>query len=133
MGWGEGMARILVVDDEPEVRALFCEVLRNAGHIVAEAHDGGRALEMVSSAKPDLVVLDIFMPGRDGVEVLIALRQSNPEVRIVTCSGGGQARIFDFLEMTRKLGADLALLKPILPDEFLRHIEDCLASPPDRS
>lgn len=127
------MARILVVDDEPDVRALFCEILRNAGHTVAEASNGSRALDMVSSAQPDLIVLDIFMPGRDGVEVLIAIRQSYPEIRIVTCSGGGQARIFDFLEMTRKLGADLALLKPILPDEFLRHIEACLASTPDRS
>ena len=69
------MARILVVDDHPSVRALLRDVLELAGHVVRVAEDGYAALRAVAAERPDVVVLDVVMPGMDGHEVLARLRE----------------------------------------------------------
>ncbi len=70
------MARLLVVDDDPSVRALLCDVLGLEGHVVTEVADGYAALRALAAARPDCVVLDVRMPGMDGHEVLRRIRAS---------------------------------------------------------
>jgi two-component system, OmpR family, response regulator ResD len=70
------VARILVVDDDPSVRALLCDVLELEGHVVTEVADGYAALRALAVARPECVVLDVRMPGMDGHEVLARVRAS---------------------------------------------------------
>ena len=74
------MARVLVVDDETDLRNLVADILIDAGHDVIKAEDGGAALEKAWTEQPDIILLDVMMPVMDGFEVLTKLRQ-NPATR----------------------------------------------------
>ncbi len=84
------MARILVVDDEENIRLLYQEELEDEGYEVIVAEDGKKALELFSQMKPDLVTLDIQMPGMNGIEVLERIREMSKEVPIILCTAYGE-------------------------------------------
>ncbi len=83
------MSRILIVDDEPDLRYLLRRILESAGHEVAEAGHGTEALECVRASRPDLVVTDMMMPVMDGVELIRQLRAdpSTAEMPILAATG----------------------------------------------
>jgi len=130
------MARILVVDDEPEIRDLCVVALREAGHHVLQADNGQMALDLHRRAPQDLVLLDMFMPIKDGLETLKALRESQKMPKIIAVSAGwrvtgrkhandGPPR--DVLEEARAAGADAILQKPFDPDDLVRTVQTLLA------
>ena len=84
------MKKILVVDDEESIRFLYKEELEDEGYIVECAKDGEEAIEKVSVFKPDLVSLDIKMPGMDGIEALKRIREKERQLPIVLCSAYGE-------------------------------------------
>jgi two-component system response regulator MprA len=110
--------RVLVVDDEPALRHAFADVLSDAGYEVATASDGRAALETIRAEKPDLVVMDVMMPGLDGVEVSQAIR-ARPDVPkpfvILMSAGVNRVRLDG--------AADGFLAKPFDLDELLDLIE----------
>lgn len=106
------MAHILIADDEPGIRDSTRAVLERDGHIVSEEADGLRVIDVVVARRPDLVILDMGMPGRDGLDTLAALRQDHPAIKILAVSGG------DALEEARLLGAHATLEKPYRRDEL---------------
>lgn len=114
--------RILVVDDDPDIRGLVRELLERRGFAVAEAKDGREALQEFYSGRPDLVVLDVAMPGLDGWETLERIRELS-DVPVVMLT----ARSAE-LEKTRGLraGADDYVTKPFGRQEFLARIEGLL-------
>ena len=128
------MARILVVDDEPEIRDLCAVTLREAGHHVVLADNGQSALDIHRIAPQDLVLLDMFMPIKDGLETLTALRGASPPPKIIAVSAGwrvtgrrktdGVPR--DVLDVARERGADAILHKPFDPDELVRTVQTLL-------
>jgi CheY-like chemotaxis protein len=118
------IATILVIDDEAEVRQTLARML--AGHAVHEAADGGAGLALAAELAPDLVVTDILMPEKEGIETIRELRRAHPRVRILAISGGGQSGTLDFLDMARALGADAALAKPFRRSELLEMVERLL-------
>src|SRR6266480_7062891 len=85
-----GVARILVMDDDELLRGALRVVLEAAGYEVIEAADGDAGLRLQREQAADLVLVDIFMPERDGLEVIRALRAEIPEPKIISMSGGGQ-------------------------------------------
>jgi two-component system nitrogen regulation response regulator NtrX len=116
------MNHILVVDDEAEIRALLEEILREEGYSVAGAADAGEAIALLRDAPYDVVLLDIWLPGRDGLELLSDLRESPPETRpeVVMISGHGtiEAAVkatklgaYDFLEKPLSLERTLIVVK----------------------
>ena len=115
------MAQILIVDDEENFRHVLKEILEFAGHEVLEANSGAQALEVYSSFRAELVMTDINMPGKDGIEIIMELRRDYPEVKIIAMSGGdiGNSRI----EMAENLGADRILDKPFYTREILDAVE----------
>ncbi len=107
------MARILVLEDEAEIRSLMREALEADGHAVKEAVNGMHIEESVADYRPDIVITDLLMRGRDGFEAITALRRQYPALRILAVSGGGGAvGVDDALGTATKLGADATLAKP---------------------
>jgi CheY-like chemotaxis protein len=84
------MKKILVVDDEESIRFLYKEELEDEGYVVECAKDGEEAIEKVSVFKPDLISLDIKMPGMDGIETLKRIREKERQLPIVLCSAYGE-------------------------------------------
>jgi CheY-like chemotaxis protein len=120
------MARILLVDDEALLRRTLRAVLEKAGHSVAEAADGALAVEMFKAAPFDLVLTDIIMPNREGVETIRDLREIDPDLPIIAISGGGASGGGLFLKLAGQLGADRTLAKPVRPAELVAVVESLL-------
>lgn len=121
------MSRILIVDDEEQVRKMLATCLTRAGHEVVEAAEGEEALQHCANASIDLIILDLLMPGKEGLETLMALRHDPERPRIIAISGGARAVGADFLPAARKLGADLTLKKPFHNQELLEAISSLLS------
>ena len=118
---------ILLVDDDVMVRETVKHILLSAAHDVVLAQDGKRALEAFAKSRFDLVVTDIIMPEKDGIEVIAEMRRLKPQVRILAISGGGRIGNTDFLQIAEKIGAAATIAKPFDPDDFLVKVDQCLA------
>jgi CheY-like chemotaxis protein len=126
------MARILVIDDDSDVRTLMVYELRVAGHEVRGASDGAKGLTLQRESPADVVVTDIYMPEKEGIETIRDLKQEFPRVKIIAISGGGRnlsARAFsghDLRVVAGELGVIAVLQKPFETRELLRSIESAL-------
>ena len=121
------MAFILVVDDDPVFREIARAMLLDGGHEVAVAEDGVQALKAMEARPPDLAVLDMLMPNRDGIETLGDLRRRWPKVKVIMVSAG--ARMLDadaLLNAARVLGADATLGKPLVKTQLLALVDSLL-------
>ncbi len=126
------MAIILLVEDDESVRRATRIVLESAGHSVIEAPNGLRVEATVAEHKPDLVLTDMLMPERDGVETVLALRRRHPNLPIVAMSGGGKRGHLD-LGVVKRLGATATLDKPFDGEQLNRLIKDVLDNPPPKA
>jgi CheY-like chemotaxis protein len=123
------MARILIIDDDADLRTTLQEILEQAGYEVVEVSDGREGLQRYLGASVDLVITDLLMPEREGVETISALRQLNPQVRIIAMSGGGQTGRMNFLQVAAVLGAQRTLHKPFNRHTLLEAVRDLTQSP----
>ena len=122
------MARILVIDDEELIRVMVRRILERAGHEVAEADNGAVGVKMYAEAAYDLVLCDVIMPEKDGIETIIELQQMDASVKIIAMSGGGQVSEHSYLRMARVLGATVTLNKPFSRRDLLQLVEDLLST-----
>jgi CheY-like chemotaxis protein len=106
------MTRILIIDDEEDVRRLLRVVLEAEGLEIAEAEGGAKAIQTFRQQPADLVFCDLFMPDKDGLEVIQELRREFPGVKIIAMSGGGYCGTMALLDVARRLGAIDVLSKP---------------------
>ena len=120
------MGKILVVDDEPLICEMLDVLLSRAGHEVRTAPNGEEAAEVIKKTDIDLVITDIVMPERDGIETIIQLRKDYPDLSIIAMSGGPRVGDCDFLAMAGKLGACETFHKPLDSDQLLLAVERCL-------
>ena len=117
-----GISKVLVVDDDPAIRRLVCDVLQAYGYSTVDAADGFSAIRLVQSEQPDCVVLDVMMPGLDGHAVLTRIRESDfgrdlPVVMLTAAADDAQA----WQAWTE--GVDYFLAKPFDPDELLHFLD----------
>lgn len=124
------MARILVVDDDPQVRRLLSDLLRSDGHDVVLAADGQIGVELYRQSPADLVLLDIYMPEQAGLEAMLELRDEFPDARVIAMSGGEGTFGLDPLKSARHLGALLTLSKPFSRSDLLTAVEEVLRGSP---
>lgn len=103
------------------------EFLRMAGHEVETAVNGDEALSLANHGNFDLMITDIIMPSKDGIEVILALRKSHPSAKIIAISGGGRLNAKDYLGIAQKLGAAATLAKPFSGSELVATVERVLA------
>ncbi len=122
------MARILLIDDDPSIRAIFKRYLEAHGYEVDEAADGNAGLSSIAGCAPDLVVTDVMMPEKDGLEVVMELRKSNPDLPVIAISGGMRIAPMDFLPTIKKFGACKVFYKPVELEELLGAISEQLAT-----
>lgn len=123
------MAIILIVDDDPTVRLIAGELLRGGEHAIVEAEDGDEALKIVANMAVDLVVLDMLMPNKDGLETIVELRKRTPGIRILAISSGGRMEPGHLLRTAMVFGADECLEKPLRLETFARAVDGLLAQP----
>lgn len=120
------MAHILVVDDNAQLRDAVEKMLERDGHKAQCAADGNAALRLAKTQAPDLVLTDMYMPGADGIETIVALKKNCPHARIVAMSGGGYLARDSILAVARRLGAHAILLKPFSHAELIAAVDEAL-------
>jgi len=118
---------VLVIDDEAAVLATLETILEGYGFQVVTARNGEQGLMAFRNALPDVVVTDIVMPKKDGIEAIRDMRRERPAANIIAMSGGGRIGTTDFATLATKLGADIGLQKPFESDELLDAIVTLLA------
>ena len=116
------MTRILLIEDEEFTRQLIAENLGAAGHEVLEAEDGDQAIKILSHQKTDLVITDIVMPNREGIETIRDISSNYPGMPIIAVSGNPT-----YLSLADKLGADAVFCKPVNTSSLLAKIDELIA------
>lgn len=120
------MARILLIDDDVDVRDMLRVSLTHLGHTVVEAANGREGLELFQQSEFDLLITDIVMPEKEGLEVLMEVRKKRPPVKIIAISGGSRQSSVDYLQMARFMGAGRVLTKPFSHKELVAAIEELM-------
>ncbi len=114
--------QLLVVDDDDLVRDYLRTALSRANHEVETACNGREALEMLARRPVGVVITDILMPEKEGIETILEIRARFPGTRIIAISGGGRTANFTPLQIAAKMGADLILQKPLRVDDLLQAV-----------
>jgi len=122
------VARILIIDDDALLRGAIRVVLESAGYDVIEAGDGSAALRLYREQGADLLLVDLFIPEPDGLEVIRAVRAEAPDAKIIAMSGGGSLKL-DLLAAAAAFGASRALWKPFVPSVLLGAVRELLQEP----
>ena len=103
------MAKILVIDDEPSILLMIKKMLEKEGHEVDLALNGRDGMELFENIKPDLVITDIIMPEKEGLETIFELRKKNPGLKIIAISGGGRISPEGYLPRCKTSGSRYGL------------------------
>ena len=120
------MASILLIDNDPAVREVLRIALMTAGYSISEAANGRQGINSFRKAPTDIVITDIYMPDRDGLEVIEALRRTHPTVKILAISGASGN--MNYLHRAEVLGADRVLAKPLSMPIVLRVVSELLGT-----
>jgi two-component system response regulator (stage 0 sporulation protein F) len=119
------MATILVIDDEESIRKLLTEVLGRAHHHVLVAQDGQEGLALYKQNKVDLVLMDILMPGTDGLEATLELTREYVDAKVIAMTGAQGDK--NFLDVAKLFGARRVFEKPFDLDKLVQAINEELA------
>lgn len=120
------MARILIIDDEERIRTIIRKILTGAGHEVVEAENGAVGTELFGESEFDLVVTDLIMPEKEGIETILHLREVNADVPILVVSGGHSFDTSGPLEDAELLGANASLAKPFSIEQLTETVDALL-------
>lgn len=120
------MSHILLVDDDAQVLDVLSEMLHLEGHTVARAMNGLEAIDAMAEESFDLVITDLLMPEKEGLETIADLRTQRGNIPIIAISGGGRIGPMDYLETARFIGADATLAKPFARDELISVVTELL-------
>jgi YesN/AraC family two-component response regulator len=107
------MAKILIVDDEPALLDLLTHMLKTDEHEVLVAEDGEKGVHLYQQELPDVVISDLVMPNKNGIDLILELKETFPALRLIAISGGGGVTgAFDYLPTAKLVGAKVILKKP---------------------
>lgn len=120
------MATILIIDDDRMFREMLIRLLEKNGYAVLEADGGDSGLRQFQYSSPDLVVCDLIMPDKEGLETIQEIQKINRDIPIIAVTGGGRGGPEIYLMLAEALGAKKTFSKPFVPQEFLEAIAACL-------
>lgn len=121
------MSRILIIDDETAIAIMLKKMVEKAGHEAKTAANGNDGLELFESFNPDLLITDIVMPEKEGLELIFELRRKNPALKIIAISGGGRFQYEGYLNSARHLGANKVFQKPLDLKDLMSNISELLS------
>lgn len=120
------MTKILIIEDDEEVCEYLESVLSRAGYECLCASNGKTGVELFMTDPADIVITDIIMPEKDGIETIMDLRRRNSRLKVIAISGGGRAEPENYLHSAKLLGANKTMKKPFTNEEMLQAISDLL-------
>lgn len=121
------MQQILIIDDESAIRSLLARILESQGYRVFEASDGQKGIYFLQTQPVDLIITDILMPAKDGLETIREIRRDHPDVKIIAISGGSPRWDYmEFLPIAKKFGAHAILPKPFHQQDLIKVVADVL-------
>lgn len=120
------MARILIIDDDDQVRKMLRQTFERNGYEVMEATDGGKAIELHSRAPAEIVITDLIMPGKEGIETIRDFLKKFPDVKLIAMSGGGRVGPEAYLKVAKSFGVSYTFTKPIDRKELLKAVANLL-------
>ncbi len=123
------MASILIIDDDEQVCGVLREAFEVAGFEVAIAHDGEEGTTSYRASPTDLVILDILMPEKEGLETILELRRDFPSIKIIAISGGSERAHVNLLDLAKRLGALHTVKKPFQLQELVNLATSMLTDP----
>ena len=122
------MAKILIIDDYNLFRSMLLDLLAHKGHEILEANDGQTGFDLFQKTKPNLVITDILMPEKEGMQTIREMRKESPDIKIIALSGGGtHPDGLGYLQMALDLGANHSFPKPFKNKEFLQVVDTLTA------
>ena len=120
------MKKVLIIDDDQDFRRMLCSKLKKSGYDVVEAEDGVKGIERFMENAVSLVVTDIIMPEKEGMETILELKKIDPSVKIIVVSGGGRSVPEDYLSIAEYFGAIKSFRKPFNLGEFVKTVDNLI-------
>ncbi len=120
------MAKIIVIDDEPYILLMLKKMLEKEGHQVEMATNGVEGINLYHEKGAELIITDIVMPEKEGLETIINLKTENPSLKVIAISGGGRVDSREYLHSAQLLGAERIFQKPFKKDEIVQAVKDLL-------
>ena len=122
------MRRILIIDDEPYILLMLKKMLERAGYEVDLASNGREGMAVFEQNSADLVITDIIMPDKEGLELILEMKKKRPELKIIAMSGGGRISPESYLECARHFGAEKVFQKPFRQKEIVSAVKELLSA-----
>ncbi|MCD4664648.1 MAG: response regulator [Bacteroidales bacterium] len=120
------MAHILVVDDDIDIRLMLKKMLERENHNVSLAENGIAAIKLIEEKQPDILITDLIMPEKEGIEIILEVRKKYPHIKVIAISGGGRLGPSGYLRLAKGVGARHTLTKPFTHDELFFAVNDLL-------
>jgi len=120
------MARILVIEDDEQVLDMLYQMLIREGYDVLKASNGREGMRLYREEPIDLIITDLIMPEKEGIETIIELRRDFPDVKIIAISGGGRVGTKDYLHIAKILGVQRTFTKPVARELLLSAISELI-------
>lgn len=120
------MKTILVIDDDPIMRETIRDILQVDDHNVVLASNGREGMAFLDILEVDMILTDVLMPEKDGIEVIMEAKRKYPKIKILAISGGGFISAKNYLKMARDLGANASVMKPFDIDDLVNNVNRLL-------
>jgi DNA-binding response OmpR family regulator len=120
-------ARILLIDDDFRLLTTLGQLLVKEGYEVQNAENGEEGIQIQRKQPSDLIITDLIMPGKEGIETIAELRKAQPSLKIIAMSGGGLIRSTEYLMVAETIGANCTIAKPFPFDRLLSAVEELLS------
>lgn len=127
------MKKILVIDDDEKIRNMLNRILKASGYDIYEAENGKVGIKVFNQNTFDLAIVDIIMPEMEGLETIRILKKTDGRCKIISMTGGGCNAPATYLKISKALGADISLLKPIENKLLIQTVENLLDNGPTAS
>lgn len=124
------MQKILIIDDEPHILLMLKKMLERAGFEIDMASNGNEGLELFRKSPTDMVITDIIMPEKEGLETIREMKRMRPELKIIAMSGGGKVSAENYLEIAKIFGASRVISKPFTQKDMVSAVQGLMG--PDK-
>lgn len=121
------MQRILIIDDEPHILLMLKKMLERAGYEIDLASNGVEGLQLFNRTPADLVITDIIMPEKEGLETIREMKRYHPGLKIIAMSGGGKISAENYLETAKIFGASRIIEKPFTQQDMVSTVQELLS------